>query len=430
MRKYRITYSLLLLLLAVLAAVMRDRYFVSMFLSALLLPLLSLLWLFLSVRSVEIVSHTVKQTPKKGYPVSMITTLRHPRWVFLPAATLQLFSGNESEAVILLSSELSSPSSTIEASEADSPWDFGGSEKPSFCLTTTMLFDCCGEYSFSDPCIKIMDLLHLFQLRKPLPTHAGVMRSILIYPNIYPLRDDTVFAREQEAERLYRSPSGLPDESNIIGYKIHQDADDSRYIHWKLSARGEEFLAKQFYSASQSNLLLALDLALFSADPLPYQTRITLDCLLETTVSLVSNYLSKGQELSLLYMQDRLHYEPLSSMTQFESFYQKSPYLGKNANVSLEQLLTVHGTSASAQQGNNVVLIMTPSVDVALSVQIKHLLALQWTILVIDCGYQPSEAALQEYLMTCPNLYYSTATQLYAETKTSSFADDSSAAAE
>lgn len=440
MRKYRITYAILLLSLGILAGVMRDRYFVSMFLSALILPLLSLLWLFLSVRGTVVTAHTIQQTPKKGYPVSMVTTLRHPRWMFLPTVSLHLFPGSKDDAadgedaddaVVLLSSELSStlPSGSSRMGtdgEGEPPTGiFPWSNVPLF-LTSTMLFDCCGEYSLQKQQLKVMDLLHLFCLRKPITPQVGVTQSLLIYPNIYPLRGDSVFAMEQDAERLYRAPSGIPDESNIIGYKVHQDYDDSRYIHWKLSARGEEFLAKQFYSATQSNVLLVLDFAPLSSVPQDYNTRITLDCMLETTVSLVSDYLQHGQQLALLYFQDTLQYEPLSSMAQFDAFYQKSPYLGSNATFSLTQLLTLHGNAQSAQEENNTALILTPCVDIALVTQIERLMALRWTVLVVDCAYFPSDVPLQGHLATCPNLYYSTAEQLYADTAFSAIAEDAS----
>lgn len=139
----------------------------------------------------------------------------------------------------------------------------------------------CGSYTFILRQIRIWGYLKLFARRRKLSQSSQVD----VMPDIYNMDviiRDHLAGYQTETEKYDQHRPG-DDPSEIFQVRGYQPGDSIQRIHWKLSARGDELIVKDYSRPAGMRLLLLLDMAL--TDGLECG-RARIDSFMETGISL------------------------------------------------------------------------------------------------------------------------------------------------
>lgn len=116
----------------------------------------------------------------------------------------------------------------------------------------------CGEYSFCVCQIRIQGYLKLFSRKRKVYEKS----QIDVMPDIYNVDvniRDNLDGYEREAEKYDPHRPG-DDPTEIFQIRGYQPGDSVQRVHWKLSARGDELMVKDYSRPINMYLLLLLDM--------------------------------------------------------------------------------------------------------------------------------------------------------------------------
>lgn len=149
-----------------------------------------------------------------------------------------------------------------------------------------------GRLSIAVKEVRLMDFLGLFQKQLELPPAAGC----LIYPQVFP-----VILRELPQSGIAEDSSlysqHRPGNANTEIFALHEytAGDDLRKIHWKLSAKSEEIMVRDFSLPLSHSVTVLLELSLQD------NTEQTLSHCIDTLFSLSAQLLEQGVRHSVAW---------------------------------------------------------------------------------------------------------------------------------
>lgn len=156
-------------------------------------------------------------------------------------------------------------------------------------------FDHIGTYSAGLRKIRIHDLLGLFSCE----IHNKKEYQVNVSPRIFDVSDiyisDSVMTESQKI-----SAPAVIDGTDYAGVREYVWGDPIKNIHWKLSARTETYMTKQFESYGVPGVEIILDFLVPAGDP---ETLMTLfDGIVETGLSVAEYALDQGMDCDLIYV--------------------------------------------------------------------------------------------------------------------------------
>ncbi len=121
-----------------------------------------------------------------------------------------------------------------------------------------------GDYSLGPIRLRGGDIFGLF----PKEIILSRFEKLLVYPRVVPLERLGLPLRELTGETVARW-NIYEDVSQTMGTRDYRSGDPLKRIHWKASARYEQFQVRQYESTTSLNLLIILDVGSFSHEAEP-----------------------------------------------------------------------------------------------------------------------------------------------------------------
>ncbi|MGN0703618.1 MAG: DUF58 domain-containing protein [Lentihominibacter sp.] len=155
-------------------------------------------------------------------------------------------------------------------------------------------FDHIGTYSAGIRKLRIHDLLGLFQYEMMNPREYVVN----VAPHIYDIADINI-SHKTLTENQKPMIRTVTDGTDYAGVREYVWGDPIKFIHWKLSARTENYMTKQFESYGVTGISIILD---FTAPVYDAETLMCLfDGVVETALSIARYAEDESIEYELIY---------------------------------------------------------------------------------------------------------------------------------
>ncbi len=213
-----------------------------------------------------------------------------------------------------------------------------------------------GEYEVGISDIHIEDFLGLIRLKYKLPE----TKKIIVFPKIEHLSKFDIFTTNS-FESQSSSQGAVEDVNNIKDMRMYQYGDSFRKIHWKLSARSNNWMIKNFQCTSDANVNILIDLR---QNPYPGEITIVLeDKIIEAAVAVLNYYLRKGISVSYMYFDDKIELLKASNTHEFEYIYKTLSNVPFNQKIPLADIVSLHYESSN---NTNDMIIFTSILDVDL----------------------------------------------------------------
>lgn len=208
-----------------------------------------------------------------------------------------------------------------------------------------------GKISLRLDQVKIYDYLNLFGMMAPVKKD---MIQVLIVPDLYKVQLDVDYMMPlfREEGNIHSHDRSGDDVSEVFDTRTYREGDTLQRIHWKLSAKTEELLVKEFSMPVENTVLLLADLYLPKNQE---WTHMQLDGMLTVIASISYSLLEQGCAHEVAWFVDAIGELQHFSISSEEDIYELSGQLidagvyGKKRD--LEELY-----SESCSSGNNRIL--------------------------------------------------------------------------
>ncbi len=213
-----------------------------------------------------------------------------------------------------------------------------------------------GQYEVGISDIHIEDFLGLIRLKYRIPE----TKKIIVYPKIVHLSKFDIFTTNS-FDSQNSSQGAVEDVNNIKDMRNYQYGDSFRKIHWKLSARNNNWMIKNYQCTSDANVNILIDLRHNN-----YTDDITIvleDKLIEAAVAVLNYYLNKGISVNYIYYEEKIETLKASNRHEFEFIYKTLSTISFSQKVPLADILYLHYESSS---NTNDMVILTSILDVDL----------------------------------------------------------------
>ncbi len=261
MKKYRILYLSVLVICTVMLLAYRSKLTTVLFLVAVFLPIVSLLLALVSKAAFKVSIIYRDTIVMKNDPTSI--TVKLSNRFLMPLSPIGMFcrfpfkpKNNFEYQNILLSVP---PFSTITVN---------------FTAPIKLL----GTYKSGVEKIAVYDCLKLFCLKKKINRYEDFVilpRKLVIEP--------ILSTEESDTETASQSKFAL-DKNTFVNVREYQPADSVKHIHWKMSAKLDKMMVKQFERSAGGTAILLADLNgyfPFEEDNYEYA-----DCIIEAMLAL------------------------------------------------------------------------------------------------------------------------------------------------
>ena len=171
-----------------------------------------------------------------------------------------------------------------------------------------------GYYEMGLKEIKIKDFLGFFSFKYP----VFEPKNITVYPRIIPLSRFPI----ETSKFSYIEGTLNPKEEDMItlsDIRKYAYGDSVKKIHWKLSAKKDELMVKNFDSAASLGVTVILDLSQNHYSVL--QNTVLEDKVIEAAVAVVHYALSHHIETHFIYYEDELVKVKAKDYSYFETLY-------------------------------------------------------------------------------------------------------------
>ncbi|MFD1637149.1 DUF58 domain-containing protein [Evansella tamaricis] len=167
-----------------------------------------------------------------------------------------------------------------------------------------------GEYSLHGVHLETSDMFGLFQKKK----FVSLEETILIYPNYHEIEHWTAYERH-EAETRMSSLDFIEDVTSVAGAREYEPGDKLTSIDWKVTARSNKLMTKEFEEYYGQNFLVVLNNYLPEDN---YQTIEAYEKSIELVTSIVMHANRKQHLLGLWSIGTVSSIYPLDSGTEHQ----------------------------------------------------------------------------------------------------------------
>lgn len=190
-----------------------------------------------------------------------------------------------------------------------------------------------GSYPVGAEAVFVEDYLRIFRLRCPEPQRP----EILVYPAVWPL---SLPARMTAlTDQTTPRAGAVEDYSSVAEILPYDPSREFRKIHWKLTARLDELMVRQFDTEDVARAALLLDL---SGTGEGEAGAARADALAEGAASLLGEWMKNDQPAAFVYGQDKPAVLQRNGQDGLETFCQLIAGLPCNTSLSAAQLLSFY----------------------------------------------------------------------------------------
>lgn len=213
-----------------------------------------------------------------------------------------------------------------------------------------------GEYEVGLSEIYIEDFLGLIKLKYKIPEP----KKIIVYPRIEHLSNFSILSSGSSDSQS--TENGIQDNmNNIRDIREYVAGDSYRKIHWKLTARNEKLMVKNYEGTTDANVNILLDLRknVYNDE----ENIIIEDKLIEATIAVLYFYLSKGVSVNYVYFNEKLEVFKATNMMDFEQIYKLLSCVVFDHQVPMPDILRLHSESCS---NSSDMIVFTSILDIDL----------------------------------------------------------------
>lgn len=319
MRRYRVFYFMLLMLSFIFVYNYGGKVPYFLFYVCIGLPLFSaayLLIIFLNFKYIQIID---RRAAVKGDVVKYSLVVANEGILFYPYVKLAFEEKND-----FMFKQLSGAENTIFSIPPLSKIKFDFS------------FQCKyrGIYSLSLKEIVFEDFLRIFKIRykiKEIPI-------LKVYPRI--LQGISLQCFSNSAHETYRGEHLITDEKYVFSdVRKYFYGDSIRDIHWKITAKKNELMVKEYEGFTDTDVNLLLDLS----DPgyVKENKIIAEDRIIECTVSIIHNCLINNLTAEIIFFKGNLIQMQIKNMKAFDQIYDTLAFVEFNSEFNSEDLLEI-----------------------------------------------------------------------------------------
>ncbi|MBN2851918.1 MAG: DUF58 domain-containing protein [Clostridia bacterium] len=314
MRKSRIIYSLILLLSLTFVYMTGGVVPWSIFYFVLILPVISLINLYIVFKSFTFKEQTNETSYVKGDSIKYTCHLVIEH--FLPLAYLTLF--------------IRTPETYI--TETDDRKELFISSKKATEFTYRVKCRYRGKYDMGIEKMEMVDFLYLFKLSyKPL-----IKNTVTIYPKIKKVFESATknVTISQQQLSFYNRSKG--DESTI-NLREYMYGDSSKLIHWKLSAKLDDMLIREKENVLDSHIILAVDLkksAMTISKRIVYE-----DLLIEEVIASAHYFITRNIPVDIVFNYNGIKTIHADNVNDFYKIYKILAEVPFSDNADLESVL-------------------------------------------------------------------------------------------
>lgn len=192
-----------------------------------------------------------------------------------------------------------------------------------------------GIYPIGLKSIEIEDFLGIFKLKY----NINETKELIVYPKTIPL--DRFLLKTNFISDTHTILNTMHEYMTTISdIRKFAYGDTIKRIHWKLSAKMDELLVKNFQSTSQTSATLFLDLKRFNC---PNEKRIILeDKLIESAVSVAYYCLSNWIPMNFIFYMDGIVNLEAKTPLDFDELYRMLAKLKFIEQVEIKDLIDVY----------------------------------------------------------------------------------------
>lgn len=213
-----------------------------------------------------------------------------------------------------------------------------------------------GEYEVGLSEIYIEDFLGLIKLKYKIPEP----KKIIVYPRIEHLSNFSILSSGSSDSQS--TENGIQyNMNNIRDIREYVAGDSYRKIHWKLTARNEKLMIKNYEGTTDANVNILLDLRknVYNDE----ENIIIEDKLIEATIAVLYFYLSKGVSVNYVYFNEKLEVFKATNMMDFEQIYKLLSCVVFDHQVPMPDILRLHSESCS---NSSDMIVFTSILDIDL----------------------------------------------------------------
>ena len=215
---------------------------------------------------------------------------------------------------------------------------------------------CChyrGEYKVGIDYVTVADFLNLFQI-----TYAcSSAIEVKVLPRILHLTKLAIAPKSEDIKKqqyLIQSKQIIPD----VEVRKYQSSDSPKMIHWKATARQGQLLTRKYTDDPKSELVLLLDLQRFNV---PEKERMIMeDKLIEAALAIADYFVRNHTPVCVIFDStgvDKIHIYSKDDLNQFYKFCSEVRFQSK---LTGEALLTL---SMQESETKKYGMLLTGNVD-------------------------------------------------------------------
>ena len=278
------------------------------FVFVLLLPIISLLYMYICTQSIELAVTLSAEEIEKYQPVQLRLSLINSR--FVPINTI--------EAKIILPRSDGIRSEDKRVSLTLPPYG-------DYTLTSEITFPYRGSYRVGVSDVVCHDIFGMFKYRYNL----NIFKNIFVLPRRVTLEALEGDDRSQSSTEIVSRFSGN-DNTEQNDVRQYQTGDSLRSVHWKLSSKTQDLMVRQYSMNKEKRTYIFCDTAArYDAQDdkkyLPDINEFAVDGVVETAIAIATSVLTKGGNISLVWFdgrgEDGMCVQSADSLYEFESAY-------------------------------------------------------------------------------------------------------------
>lgn len=206
--------------------------------------------------------------------------------------------------------------------------------------TFTFSFKCRyrGTFEIGLERLEIVDFLGLFRLKYKVKS----LRNVVVHPKVIPL-DDLHMRDGYLSDSQNISRAGFEDMTSIAGIRKYAIGDVFKKIHWKLTAKMDELMVKEFNSTYETSAVIILDLS--ANNHAPVINMAIEDRVIESAIAIINFCLSKWIPVRLFYYTDIINEAHGDNPLDFDEIYSTLAQIKFGSDVSVSDLIKLYAES-------------------------------------------------------------------------------------
>lgn len=367
MKRNRIAFAILWILTLVFCYFYKGQ-FSSMFLyGILLLPIVSCAYMILIYFQFKYWQELDKKFVTKGEEINFKFSIHNESILLYPLIKVKFYNMN----------------SLFVKTFQDKSFTVNPLSKKDYELT----FECKyrGYYEFGIDSIYIGDLLGLFYIKHQILTP----KCITVYPRIIPLNKFAVInSNTGDTEKLGRS--NYEDNTMISDTRKYVQGDSIKKIHWKLSAKRQELLVRNYDNSLETAVNIIVDLTCNNYSN--KENALIEDAVIESAIAVVHFCLKNFIPVQLIYFNEHMVTHYAKNMFDFDELYTVLFQMQFDQTVQFDEVVKL--TQEVAIEDVDIVLV-TANLNQMLYTQIYNLAELGKSVILIYV-YTPTNKEKEE----------------------------------